>query len=324
MAVTKIDLTRQATNSGAINANSQLINNVATPVSANDAASKSYVDATAQGLSIRSSCRVASTGANLTLSGTQTIDGVAVVVGDRVLVKDQTTPAQNGIYTVSAGAWSRSSDDTVLASGQFTFVELGTINGGGGYVITTDNPITTGTTAIVYTQFSGAGEITAGAGLNKSGNTLSIPATAVTNSMLAGSIDLTTKVTGALLIGNGGTGATTPTGATTNLLPTQTSNSGKVLSTDGAGNLSWITVGTAANFHRTTVSGSQNSSNKVFTIGNALGSGSDSIYLNGQLLNTSGATTGANDYYLSATTLTFDANITAPSSTDIIIVMGNY
>ncbi|MFN9958910.1 MAG: hypothetical protein ACK55I_37945, partial [bacterium] len=112
-----------------------------------------------------------------TLSGAQTIDGVSVIAGDRVLVKDQTTGADNGIYVCAAGAWSRSDDANVSAdvtSGMFVFVEEGTVNGDNGYVLTTNNPITLGTTALTFTQFSGAGQVTAGAGLTKTGNTLNV------------------------------------------------------------------------------------------------------------------------------------------------------
>jgi len=85
------------------------VTNVGTPTSNSDAATKAYVDSVAQGLSVKTAVRVATT-ANITLSGTQTIDGVALSVGDRVLVKNQTTASQNGVYDVASGAWSRSSD----------------------------------------------------------------------------------------------------------------------------------------------------------------------------------------------------------------------
>jgi hypothetical protein len=153
------------------------------PTSALHAATKQYVDAVKQGLDVKDSVKVATT-TNITLSATQTIDGIAVVIGDRVLVKDQTTAAQNGIYIVASGTWTRAGDfDGVggdLSSGAFTFVEQGTANGGNGYVLTTANPITVGTSSLAFSQFSGAGQITAGTGLSKSGNTLSLANTAVT------------------------------------------------------------------------------------------------------------------------------------------------
>lgn len=157
-----------------ISLNANRITNLADPVSAQDAATKAYVDAARSGLDVKASCRVAST-ANLSLSGTQTIDGVALIVNDRVLVKNQTSGAQNGIYDVSAGGWSRSSDSDSSGkfnSGAFTFIEEGTASAGKGFVLTTANPITLGTTALTFTLFSSSGAITAGTGLSFSGSTL--------------------------------------------------------------------------------------------------------------------------------------------------------
>jgi len=137
-------------------------------------AAKTYIDNTRSGLEVKDSVVVATT-ANITLSGTQTIDGIAVTAGQRVLVKDQTTASQNGIYVVSASAWSRSTDaDTAdeLNSGCFFFVEKGTENADNGFVMSQDTTINFGTTAITFSQFSGAGQITAGNGLAKSGDTL--------------------------------------------------------------------------------------------------------------------------------------------------------
>ena len=155
----------------------------ADPTLALHAATKQYVDAYKQGLDFKESVRVATT-ANITLSGLQTIDGVTLVAGDRVLVKDQTTGSQNGIYVAASGSWSRSTDADTSAkvtAGMFTFVEMGTINDNNGFVLTTNNPITLGTTALVFTQFSGAGQIITGEGLTKSGNTISLlPATTTT------------------------------------------------------------------------------------------------------------------------------------------------
>lgn len=158
----------------AVSLNSQKITNLADPVAATDAANKQYVDSARSGLDVKDSCRVATT-ANITLSGTQTIDGVAVIAGDRVLVKDQSTASQNGIYVCASGAWSRSTDADTSAevtSGMYVFVAEGTVNADSGWVLTTDDPITLATTNLAFVQFSGAGQIVAGAGLTKSGNTI--------------------------------------------------------------------------------------------------------------------------------------------------------
>jgi hypothetical protein len=136
------------------------------------------VDNARVGLDVKESVKAATT-APITLSNTQTIDGVALAVGDRVLVKDQSTGSQNGIYLVASGSWTRTTDANTSAKvnpGLFVFVEQGTANADSGWVLTTDAPITLDTTALTFAQFSGAGQITAGNGLTKTGNTLAVGA----------------------------------------------------------------------------------------------------------------------------------------------------
>jgi phage-related tail fiber protein len=189
-------LDQMAAPSAAVSLNSQKITNLADPADAQDAATKAYVDATKQGLDVKDSVRAATT-ADITLSGTQTIDGVSVVAGNRVLVKNQSTGSENGIYVVvSGGAWTRAVDFNTSAkvtSGAFTFVEEGTANADSGWVLTTDGTITLDTTALVFTQFSGAGQITAGAGLTKTGNTLDVGTASASRIVVnADNIDLAT------------------------------------------------------------------------------------------------------------------------------------
>jgi hypothetical protein len=141
-----------------------------------DAYTKTEVDNLVTGLDFKQSVRAATT-ANITLSATQTIDGVAVVAGNRVLVKDQSTSSQNGIYVVAAGAWTRATDADNTPAGEVTagmycFVEEGTTNADSGWVLTTNDAITLGTTSLVFAQFNGLGQVTAGTGLAKTGNTL--------------------------------------------------------------------------------------------------------------------------------------------------------
>jgi len=145
--------------------------------STNSLVTKEYVDAIKQSLDVKDSVKVATT-ANISLSGTQTIDGASVSAGDRVLVKDQSTGADNGIYVCAAGSWSRATDadsSAKVTPGMFVFVELGTAGGDNGYVLTNDS-VTLGSTALTFTQFSGAGQITAGDALTKTGNTLNVAA----------------------------------------------------------------------------------------------------------------------------------------------------
>ena len=177
--------------------NSQKITSLADPTNAQDAATKAYVDAARSGLDVKQSVR-ATTTANITLSGTPTIDDVVLVAGDRVLVKNQSTASQNGIYVVAAGSWARATDadsDTEVTPGMFTFVEEGTDNGDSGWVLSTNSVITLGTTALTFAQFSGTGQITAGDGLTKDGNILNVvTASSSRIAVSADSIDLASGV----------------------------------------------------------------------------------------------------------------------------------
>jgi len=183
------------------------------------------------GLDPKGSVRAATT-ANITLSATQTIDGVAVIVGDRVLVKDQTTASGNGIYVVASGAWTRATDMDAWTEvpSAFTFVEVGTANADTGWVCTSDQGGTLGTTNITWAQFSGGGAVTAGAGLTKTGNTLDVIGTAARIVVNPDSIDIDSAYVGqasittlgtigtgtwaatTIAVNRGGTGATTLTG----------------------------------------------------------------------------------------------------------------
>lgn len=161
--------------------NSRKLTNLAAPINDADAANKGYVDSVAQGLTVKDSVRAATT-ANITLSGTQTIDGVALAVGNRVLVKNQTSAAANGIYVVASGAWTRATDADVFNElvSAFTFVEEGSTLADTGFVCTVNAGGTLGTTPLIWAQFSGAGTFTAGTGLTLTGGQFSITNTAVT------------------------------------------------------------------------------------------------------------------------------------------------
>lgn len=151
------------------------ITNLAEPAASTDAATKNYVDSVAQGLDVKASARAATT-ANITLSGTQTIDGVSVIAGDRVLVKNQSTAADNGIYVVASGSWTRSTDANSWAElvSAFIFIEEGSTQADSGWVCTVNSGGTLGSTSVTFTQFSSAGAYSAGNGLDLTGNTFSV------------------------------------------------------------------------------------------------------------------------------------------------------
>ena len=172
-------LDQMAAPSGSVSLNSQTITNLGAPVNATDAATKSFVESTAQGLDVKDSCVAATTG-NITISTAlnngDAIDGVTLSTNDRVLVKDQSTPSENGIYVVGSSP-ARATDLAAGsdAAGMFTFIEQGTVNADNGFVCTSNKgSAVVGTNSLAYSQFSGAGSVTAGDGLDKSGNTLSV------------------------------------------------------------------------------------------------------------------------------------------------------
>jgi hypothetical protein len=167
----------------AVDYNNQKITNLADPTNAQDAANKRYVDAAVVGIdwkaSVRAATAVAGTLATSFANG-QVIDGVTLATGDRILIKDQATGSENGIYTVNAtGAPTRATDaDTSaeITASFAVFVEEGTANADSGYTLTNNGAVTVGTTALTFTQFTGLGQITAGAGLTKTANTLDVGA----------------------------------------------------------------------------------------------------------------------------------------------------
>lgn len=232
------------------------ITNVATPTVGTDAVNKDYVDSIASGLDPKESVRVATVG-NLagtytdanpdTLTGVpNTIDGISLALNNRVLVKNQTDAKQNGIYYVtSVGvtadlARAPDQDGTPaqeVSAGNFTFVELGTVNANSGWVVTGDGILVLNVDNINWTQFSGSATFNAGSGLTKTGNVFSANTSGVTTGIVSnnivvrstgtagqvmrstgtagaegswGAVDLTNTnaVTGSLTVSNGGTGAT--------------------------------------------------------------------------------------------------------------------
>jgi hypothetical protein len=240
--------------------NGQRLTGVADPTGSQDAATKNYVDSMAAGLDVKASVRVASV-ANVTATYTSTggpggrgqltaaptaVDGITLAVGNRILLKNQTTAAQNGIYVVTTlgtganGVWDRASDfdtDPEVTSGSFTFIEEGT-QSGTGWVLTTPNPITIGGaagTALAFAQFSSSASYTAGSGLQLVGSQFSAVGTTNRISVSGAGIDIAATYVGqasittvgtigtgtwqgtAVGLAYGGTGATTVAAAKTNL-----------------------------------------------------------------------------------------------------------
>lgn len=185
--------------------------NLGTPTAGTDGATKAYVDAVATGLDWKQSVRLATaaalpavtaagSGVGKTLTadanGALTVDGVAVAANDRILVKDQATGANNGIYVVTAAGdgsnpfiLTRATDfdqNAEVTAGAAMFVAEGTANGDTGWLLTTNDAITVDTTALVFTQFTGTGSIVAGAGLLKTGNQLDVELDTAADAQSAG------------------------------------------------------------------------------------------------------------------------------------------
>lgn len=274
------------------------LTSVAVCTNPQDAANKAYVDAAAQGLDVKASVRVATT-ANIALTGLQTIDGVTVIAGDRVLVKNQTAGQDNGIWVVASGAWTRATDADISAevtAGMFTFVEEGTTNANSGWLLTTPNPITLGTTPLTFVQFSGGGSVSAGAGLTKTGSVIDViggDGLVVAADLISANIDT-----------NAGLkfDASTPK-------KMQVALDGTSLSVSALGIKVNPAFLTASFITRETPSGLMNGSNVTFTLAAAPVAGSEQVFLNG-LLQEPGA---GNDYTIAGNTITY---LAAPAATD--------
>jgi hypothetical protein len=312
-----------------------------------DLVTKAYVDGVASGLDLKDAVKYATTAAggniNLATGGLITVDGSVVADGDRVLVKDQTLSQENGIYVAHAGAWVRAADadnspGAEVTTGMFCFVTDGALNNNNGFVLTTPNPITLGTTPLSFAQFSGAGQVTAGAGLTKTGNTLSV-IVGQGLSIGAGQVDLALDANGTLaktasglkladlasaniLIGSASNVATARpitgdvtllnTGATTVTdLTIAGEAAGKLLYFNGtnwvalaAGTSSQLLMGGATPTWRTVVNKEVASrvNGTQYTIANAPLAGTEHVYVNG-MLQRYGA---GMDYQLAGANITFE------------------
>ena len=265
-----IDLILDPKGSGVVDVNSSRISNLTDPTQDQDAATKSYVDNVVNGLDVKESVRLATT-ANLastynngagtltaSSNGALSIDGVTVSTNDRVLVKNQTDTKQNGIYVVTATGdgsnpfvLTRAGDADAaseITGGTFTFVEEGTANSENGFVFTHDGTPTLGTTAITVTQFSGAGQITAGAALTKSGNQLDVAVDDSTIEVSSDALQIKTTYPGQASITTLGTITTgvwngTAIAATSGGTGLTSYSTGDIIRASGANSLAALSLG---------------------------------------------------------------------------------
>ena len=319
---TNNSITLAPNGTGTIAVSSKRISGLATPTADADAATKAYVDSVAEGLDIKESVVAATTAAIATVTydnGTAgvgatltadangalaAVDGVTLLATERVLIQDQASALQNGIYVVTtvgdAGTpfvLTRAGDmDGSPASeipGAFVFVEEGTVNADNGFVCTTNAPVTMGTTAINFTQFSGAGQITAGDGLAKAGDTLSVNVD-----------DVTTAISGDAVVVKTSANLTTPNiGVANGDSFTATGTVQGATVTDGTAT---ITSGAIASVTTITTSGNVTTGQGNVIAGNVIGAiGDFSGAVSGATLTSdSGITISANDIDSSGSAIT--------------------
>ncbi|MFC9436913.1 hypothetical protein [Nocardia sp. NPDC057030] len=299
---------------------SHKLTNLTDGTSAQDAVTLAQLDARSQGLDSKASVRAATTAAGTLASSFENgdaIDGVTLATGDRILIKNQSTGSENGIYTVNAsGAPTRATDadsSAKVTPNLYVFVEEGTTNADTGWTLTNNSTITLGTTALTFTQFTGAGAVTAGAGLTKTSNTLDVVAGDTSLTVNADEVhvtlgDASLEVSSGLRVTHGSSGQVYVANASGVCTPV-TMSGDATIAASGALTLVSTVVKEADYVVRETPSGSVNGSNTAYTLANTPVAGTESVFLNG-LLQEPGA---GNDYTISGATITY---LTAPATGD--------
>lgn len=320
----KADGTRAFT--GSVDMDGYQITSLGDPTLSTDAATKAYVDGLLQGFDWKQSVRAASTVTG-TLSSAfangQVIDGVTLATGDRILVKDQTNGAENGIYTVNASGSPTRADDADasvdMTAGVTVFISEGNAQGNSAWSITTDDVITLGTTAITFTQVAGGSLYTAGAGLVLTGSSFEVQAadtsiTVNTDSIRVSVDDASLELGGnGLRVKHGTAGQVYIANGDGVLTPATLSGDVSTVSSSGEVTLVHNVLKATDYVVRESPTGSVNGSNTTFSLAYTPVSGAESVFLNG-ILQEPGS---GNDYTISTDTITF---ADAPVSGDRIRV----
>jgi hypothetical protein len=281
--------------------------NLVDPVNPQDAATRAWVLANVAGGVVSSTTAKAATTANITLSGTQTVDGVALSVNDVCLVKNQTTTANNGVYSVQSGAWTRiaAMDTWAEVPGMLVSVQQGTVNSDTIWLSTADSGGTLGSTAITFIQVPGPSDITAGAGLTRTGQVIDVIAADGSLTINPDSMQVKLDAAGAMTVSASGI-----KNAVDNATVEINANALRVKPAGIGDTQLASTYQKQANIvTRETPSGTINGSNVTFTLAATPVSGTEQLFLNG-ILQEPGA---GNDYTISGATITY---LTAPATGD--------
>lgn len=257
----------------------------ATPTAGTDLANKSYVDAVASGLGAKHYCKAMSI-TNVSLTGLQVLDTITTLVNDVVFLAGQTNAVQNGLWVVSAAAWTRPAfypAAGVADPAMYIFVQSGGVYGDTGWVLTNDNAVVIDTTATVWVQFSGAGQIDAGAGLTKSGNQLNVGAAAA-GGITVNPDSIEIKLDGTSLV-------LSPAGIKVN-------------------DAQFILASKVTTLSPQTLAGTVDGTNTAFTLPTSPIAGTVCVLLNGQVQRPT------TDYSITGTTVTFTAAPSAVGAAD--------